>query len=66
MKDNQFEDEDLKNDSQIPENQENKINEEEKINEEIAYNDEASRKISMYKLKNGEKEYVDFCNNNDN
>lgn len=35
MKDNQFEDEDLKNDSQIPENQENKINEEEKINEEI-------------------------------
>mgnify|MGYP000894493188 CR=1 FL=1 len=33
---------------------------------EIAYNDEASRKISMYKLKNGEKEYVDFCNNNDN
>ena len=35
MKDNQFDDEDLKNDSQIPENQENKINEEEKINEEI-------------------------------
>ena len=35
MKDNQFEDEDLKNDSQVPENQENKINEEEKINEEI-------------------------------
>ena len=38
MKDNQFEDEDLKNDSQIPENQENqenKINEEEKINEEV-------------------------------
>ena len=34
MKDNQFEDEDLKNDSQVPENQENKINEEEKINEE--------------------------------
>ena len=33
---------------------------------EIAYNDEVSRKISMYKLKNGEKEYVDFCNNNDN
>ena len=27
MKDNQFEDEDLKNDSQIPENEENKINE---------------------------------------
>ena len=35
MKDNQFEDEDLKNDSQVPENQENKINEEEKINEEV-------------------------------
>ena len=38
MKDNQFEDEDLKNDSQIPENQENqenKINEEEKINVSI-------------------------------
>ena len=35
MKDNQFEDEDLKNDSQIPENQKKKINEEEKINEEI-------------------------------
>ena len=34
MKDNQFEDEDLKNDSQIPENEENKINEEEKVNEE--------------------------------
>ena len=34
MKDNQFEDEDLKNDSQIPENEENKINEEEKINED--------------------------------
>ena len=34
MKDNQFEDEDLKNDSQIPEKEENKINEEEKINEE--------------------------------
>ena len=31
---------------------------------EISYNDETSRKISMYKLKNGEKEYVDFCNNN--
>ena len=34
MKDNQFEDEDLKNDSQIPENQENKINEEVKQEEE--------------------------------
>ena len=34
MKDNQFEDEDLKNDSQIPENQENKINEEIKPEEE--------------------------------
>ena len=34
MKDNQFEDGDLKNDSQIPENEENKINEEEKVNEE--------------------------------
>jgi len=33
---------------------------------EISYNDETSRKISMYKLKNGEKEYVDFCNNNNN
>ena len=33
---------------------------------EISYNDETSRKISMYKLKNGEKEYVDFCNDNDN
>ena len=32
MKDNQFEDEDLKNDSQIPENQENQEN---KINEEV-------------------------------
>ena len=39
MKDNQFEDEDLKNDSQIPENQENKINEEEKINEETKQED---------------------------
>ena len=40
MKDNQFEDEDLKNDSQIPENEENKINEEEKINEEIKLEEE--------------------------
>ena len=40
MKDNQFEDEDLKNDSQIPENQENKINEEEKINEEVKQEEE--------------------------
>ena len=40
MKDNQFEDEDLKNDSQIPENQENKINEEEKINEEVNQEEE--------------------------
>ena len=34
MKDNQFEDEDLKNDSQIPENQENQEN---KINEEVNF-----------------------------
>ena len=40
MKDNQFEDEDLKNDSQIPENKENQINEEEKINEEIKLQEE--------------------------
>ena len=40
MKDNQFEDEDLKNDSQVPENQENKINEEEKINEEVKQEEE--------------------------
>ena len=40
MKDNQFEDEDLKNDSQIPENEENQKNEEEKINEEIKLEEE--------------------------
>ncbi|EFE87291.1 ATP-dependent zinc metalloprotease FtsH [Fusobacterium periodonticum] len=40
MKDNQFENEDLKNDSQIPENEENQINEEEKINEEIKLEEE--------------------------
>ena len=37
MKDNQFEDEDLKNDSQIPENQENQEN---KINEEVKQEEE--------------------------
>lgn len=31
---------------------------------EIEHNDDITRKVSVYKLKNGEKYYVDFFNNN--
>ena len=44
MKDNQFEDEDLKNDSQVPENQENKINEEVKQEEDKKENKQEEKK----------------------
>lgn len=30
---------------------------------EISHNDESTREVSVYKLINGEKEYVEFCNN---
>ena len=30
---------------------------------EIEHNDENSRKVSIYKLKNGEKEYVNIFDN---
>ena len=33
---------------------------------EIEHNGEDTRRISIYKLKNGEKEYVDLCDNNNN
>ncbi|RRD39177.1 tRNA (adenosine(37)-N6)-threonylcarbamoyltransferase complex ATPase subunit type 1 TsaE [Leptotrichia sp. OH3620_COT-345] len=33
---------------------------------EIEHNNEMTRKVSVYKLKNGEKYYVDFFNNNSN
>ena len=33
---------------------------------EIEHNSEDTRRISIYKLINGEKEYVDFCDNNNN
>ena len=33
---------------------------------EIKYDNENTRKVSLYKFKNGEKDYVDFCNNNNN
>ncbi len=33
---------------------------------EIGHNDEESRKVSIYKLKNGVKEYVDFSSNDNN
>lgn len=33
---------------------------------EIEHNGEDTRRISIYKLINGEKEYVDLCDNNNN
>lgn len=39
---------------------------EETIYVEIKHNDEKTRKVSIYKLKNGEKEYVDISDNNNN
>ena len=33
---------------------------------EIKYNDELSRKVSTYRIENGELEYVDIWNNNNN
>ena len=33
---------------------------------EIEHNDENTRKVSIYKLKNGEKEYADIFHNNNN
>ncbi len=33
---------------------------------EIKYNDEFSRKVSTYRIENGELEYVNICDNNNN
>ena len=33
---------------------------------EINHHSETEREVLIYKLKNGEKEYVDFCDNDDN